>query len=234
MSTAELPPPDVLVPFERVATMVRQLTHDVRNGFSAMELQSAYVAELLRDPEDLSDAASELKRLRGMIAENTNSLRRFSARFRVTQPGLVAYPARMFTEDCRARMAKALPDFAPQVAWTEDVADEVIPLDFEMVSAALGEIFQNAAHFQERGEPVTAHASAKAGRFQIELREHHAALPSAPATWGREPFVSTRPGGHGLGIFHARQLLAAHGGGVDFTYDPASAQLTTRVFLPLA
>ena len=234
MSAAELPPANVLVPFERVAVLVRQLTHDVRNGFNALELQSAYVAELLRDPEDHSDAASELKRLRCMIAENTNSLRRFSARFRVTQPSLIGYPAQMFVEDCRARLAKTLPDFAPQVAWTQDLADETIPLDFEMVSAALGEIFQNAAHFQERGEPVTAHASAKAGRFQIELREHHAALPSAPATWGREPFVSTRPGGHGLGIFHARRLLAAHGGGVEFTHDAASAQLTTRVFLPLA
>ena len=103
MSTAELPPPDVLVPFERVATMVRQLTHDVRNGFSAMELQSAYVAELLRDSEDFAAAAGEVQRLRGMIAENTNSLRRFSARFRVSPPSLVEYPAQMFTEDFRDR-----------------------------------------------------------------------------------------------------------------------------------
>lgn len=234
MSAAELPAANVLVPFERVAVMVRQLTHDVRNGFNALELQSAYVAELLRDREDAAAAAGEMLRLRGMIAENTNSLRRFSARFRVTAPNLIEYPAQMFVEDFRARLAKTLPDFAPQVVWTEDLAGEAIPLDFEMISAALGEIFQNAAHFQERGEPVAAHASAQAGRFQIELREHHAALPAAPATWGREPFVSTRPGGHGLGIFHARRLLAAHGGGVEFTHDPASAQLTTRVFLPLA
>ena len=98
----------------------------------------------------------------------------------------------MFTEDFRARLAKTLPDFAPQMAWTEDLADEAIAVDVEMAFAALGEILQNAAHFQERGEPVTAHASAKAGRFQIELREHHAELPAAPATWGREHVISDR------------------------------------------
>ena len=234
MSAAELPPADFAVPFERVGTMVRQLTHDVRNGLNAMELHAALVAELLHDPEDAADAAIALKRLRGLIAENAKSLQRFTARFHVTPPDLVAYPAKMFTEDFRARLAKTLPDFAPQMAWTEDLADEAIAVDVEMAFAALGEILQNAAHFQERGEPVTAHASAKAGRFQIELREHHAALSSAPGTWGREPLVSTRSGGCGLGVFYARRLLAANGGGVEFTHDPASAQLTTRVFLPLA
>ena len=234
MSAAKLPPANVAVPFERVAGLVRQLTHDVRNGLNAMELQSAYVGELLRDPEDVAAAAAEVKRLRGMIAENANSLRRLSARFRADPPHPIRYPANLFVEDFRARLAKSLPDFAPQVAWTQDLAGEAVSIDVEMILAALGEVFQNAAHFQERGQPVTAHAAAKAGRFQIELRECRAALPSAPATWGREPLVSTRPGGYGLGIFHARRLLAAHGGGVEFTHDPASAQLTTRIFLPLA
>ena len=234
MSAAKLPPANAAVPFERVAAMVRQLTHDVRNGFNAMELQAAYVAELLRDPEDVADAAGEVKRLRGMIADNANSLRRLSARFHVAPPNPIRYPANLFVEDFRARLAKTLPDFAPQVAWTQDLAGEAVSVDVEMILAALGEIFQNAAHFQEPGERVSAHAAVQAGRFQIELHEHHTALPAPPATWGREPFVSTRPGGHGLGLFHARRLLAAHGGGVEFTHDAVSAQLTTRVFLPLA
>ena len=234
MSAAELPSTNVAVPFERVAVMVRQLTHDVRNGLNGMELQSAYVAELLRDPEDAADALDALKRLRELIAENGRMLQRFSARFHVAPPNPVTYPAKHFVEDFRARLAKTLPDFAPQVAWTDDLADEAIEIDVEMIFAALGEFLQNAAHFQERGKPVSAHASARAGRFQIELREHRTAPPSAPATWGCEPLVSTRPGGYGLGLFHARRLLAAHGGGVEFTHDAASAQLTTRVFLPLA
>ncbi len=234
METAEPPAAEVTVPFERVGALVRQLTHDVRNGLNGMELQAAFVAELLRDPEDAADALLALQRLRTLIAEQGKMLQRCSARFHVPPPNFVTYPAKHFVEDFRARLAKTLPDFAPQVAWTEDLADEAIPVDVEMIFAALGEILQNAAHFQERGEPVAAHAKVDGEIFQIELREHRTALSSAPATWGREPLVSTRPGGYGLGIFHARRLLAAHGGGVEFTHDPASAQLTTRIFLPLA
>ena len=223
-----------LVPFERVGKMVGQLTHDVRNRLSGMQLQSAYVADLLTNPEDAAEAARELKQLRGIIEDYAKTLQRFAGRFRATPPERVRYPAKSFIEDFRARLARMQPDFAPQVTWTEAMADEAVEIDPEMIFAALGEFFQNAAHFQEAGAPVAAHASVAAGRFCLDLREHKTALPSAPADWGVEPLVSTRAGGYGLGLFHARRLLAAHGGGVKFTHDPASAQLTTRVSLPIA
>ena len=223
-----------LVPFERVGKMVGQLTHDVRNRLSGMQLQSAYVADLLTDPKDAAEAARELKRLRGMIEDYAKSLKGFSRRFRVPPPELVRYPAKSLIEDFCQRLARVQPEFAPQVTWTVELADEAVEVDPEMTFEALGEFFQNAAHFQEAGAPVLARASVEGGRFCLALREHKTALPSDPAAWGAEPLVSTRDGGYGLGIFHARQLLAAHGGGVDFTHDPVAAQLTTRIFLPLA
>ena len=234
MKRKEPPPEIVAVPFERVAAMVRKLTHDVRNGLTLMELQSAYVTDLLRNLEDSADAVAEVKRLRGMIEEQARALQRLSARFRVAPPNPVRYPAKSFVEDFRERLAKTLPDFAPEVAWTEDLRAEAISVDVEMIFGALGESFQNAARFQKPGERVAAHAEANAGRFQIELREQKSAVPSDPAAWGREPLVSTRHDGYGLGLFHARQLLAAHGGGLEIAHDAAAAQLTTRIFLPLA
>ena len=230
---AELPPAETNVPFERVGAMVRQLTHDVRNGLNSMELQAAYISDLVRDPEDGADALAELKRLRGMFAEQGRALQRFAARFRTGKPETVNYPAKLLLEDYRERLMKTQPDFAPQVAWTDDLAEEVIAVDPEMIFAALGEFFQNAEHFQETGPPVTAQAGAKTGRFQIELREPRTTVASPPATWGCAPLVSTRRGGCGLGLFHARQLLAALGGGVELAHDATTARLTTRIFLPL-
>lgn len=234
MSAAELPPADVSVPFARVGTLVRQLTHDVRNGLNAMELQGAFVADLLSDPEDEAEARVALKRLRGMISENARMLQRFAARFRIPTPSPVRYPAKDFIEDFRRGLEKTPPENAPQVAWTEGLGDEAIAVDVVMIFAALGEIFQNAAHFREGDAPVAAHVSAEAGRLRIELREPREAVAPAPETWGREPLVSTRRGGYGLGLFHARQLLAAHGGVLEFSHDPSAALLTTRIFLPLA
>ena len=189
------------MPFERVAALVSQITHDVRNGLNGMELQSAYVGELLRDPEDTADAVAALKQLRKLIEERGQWLRWVSSRFHVGVPDPVRYPVKFFIEDFQLRLAKKLPAFAPQVAWTQVLAEEAVAVDIEMAFTALGEILQNAAHFQERAEPVAVHAKVQDGFFHIELREHHAALDGPPAEWGREPFVSTRPGGHGLGVF---------------------------------
>ncbi len=231
--SAELPPADTNVPFERVGSMVRQLTHDIRNGLNSMELQAAYISDLLRDPEEGVDTLAEMKRLRAMFAEQSRALQRFSARFRIGEPNAVNYPAKLFLEDFRERLAKTQPNFAPQIAWTDALAEEAIAVDPEMIFAALGEFFQNAEQFHESGRPVTAHAGASAGYFQIELREPKTAVASDPATWGRVPLVSTRRSGFGLGIFYARQLLAALGGKVEQAHDATAAELSTRIFLPL-
>ena len=148
MNAAEL-----TVPFERVATMVSQLTHDVRNGFNAMELQAAYVADLLTDPEDTAEAVRELKRLRGLIEDYAKTLPRFSARFRVAVPARVRYPAKMFIEDFRQRLARVQPDFAPQVMWTEELADEAAEVDPEMIFAALGSFSKTPRTFRKPAHP---------------------------------------------------------------------------------
>jgi hypothetical protein len=215
--------------------MVRQLTHDVRNGLNSMELQTAYIADLIKQPEEGVDIGAELKRLRAMFAEQGRTLQRFSARFRTTKPEPVNYPAKLFVADFRERLAKTQPSFAPQVGWTDDLSEEsVIAVDAEMIFAALGEFFQNAELFQEDKQPVSAHASVEAKQWQIELGERRTSVASPPATWGLEPLVSSRRGGCGLGLFYARQLLGLHGGGMEFAHDPAAARLTTRIYLPLA
>jgi signal transduction histidine kinase len=232
MST-EPTPADPTVPFDRVGTMVRQLTHDVRNGLNSMELQTAYIADLIKQPEEGVDLNAELKRLRAMFAEQGRMLQRFSARFKAVKPEPVNYPAKLFLADFRERLAKTQPGFAPKVTWTDDLGEEVLSVDAEMIFTALGEVFQNAEQFQEGGKPVSVRAATAKERCQIELGEHRTAVASSPATWGREPLVSSRRGGYGLGLFYARQLLSLHGGGLEITHDPGLALLTTRVYLPL-
>ena len=223
-------PGDVLVPFERVAGMVRHLTHDIRNGLNTLDLQSAYLQEMVTDAEVLP----EIQRLRGMIKGTAKMLQAFSRSYWVGEPNLVSYEARIFVEDFRARLALLLPEQASKVTWTDDLGDEAISVDLELVFRALSEFFKNAFDFQEKGRSISAKVAAEDGRFVLELCEGKSVLSSPPDTWGCEPFLSTRRGGFGLGLFHARRILAAHRAGVTFTYDAAAGQLTTRVSLPLA
>ncbi len=51
--------------------------------------------------------------------------------------------------------------------------------------------------------------------------------------WGREPLVSDRRGGYGLGLFHVRRILAALGGTWDARYDEAAGEMRVRLSFPV-
>ncbi|HEX8310235.1 MAG TPA: hypothetical protein VF614_02885, partial [Chthoniobacteraceae bacterium] len=59
------------------------------------------------------------------------------------------------------------------------------------------------------------------------------AVPEDPASWGLQPFRTTRRGAYGLGLFSARRLLRAIGATVEIVHEPAAGELRTRVILPL-
>ncbi len=220
---------EILVPLSRVSAFVRLLTHDVRNNLNSMDLQAAFAAELITDPE----AAEEVKRIRGLIHDSARALQALSGNFWTSSPSLIPYTASIFVEDLRDRLAKLHPEAAPQVEWTVALGEENILIDIEMIFSALAEIFKNAFQFREKGQGIAARVWVESGRFSFELREGKTSVPSAPESWGAEPFVSTRRGGYGLGLFRARALLAAHGGDLGFTFEPGSNLLLTRATLPV-
>lgn len=228
------PPPtfteEIAVPYPRITGLVRQFTHDVRNGLNNIDLQSAYLQEIVTDPLP----AAELKRLRGMVADTAKMLREFSSRFWLPSANFVTYAARIFIEDFRQRAGKLVPEGAPAVLWTVNLRDEAISVDIEMLSRGLGEYFKNAFQFREDGQPVEARVQARDRRLVLDLVESKTSVPSAPETWGQEPLLTTRRGGFGMGLFFARQVLGAHGGEVAATFDPEAKQLTTRLSIPLA
>jgi len=68
---------EVSVPLERVAKFIRQLTHDVRNGLSATDLEAAFIEEISDDQEVLA----EVRKLREMISDTAKMLRGISQYF---------------------------------------------------------------------------------------------------------------------------------------------------------
>jgi len=222
---------DPKVPFGRVAGLVRHLAHDFRNGLNSLDLQTAFLQELVTAD---SEAMPEIKRLRAMITTTAKTLQALSGNFWLPEAQLVTYTAKILVEDLRSRLKTVIPEGAAEIEWTEKLGDEEIAVDLEMMFRAFREFFKNAIHFREAGRPIAACAAVKDGQFVLELREEKSAIPSPPETWGVEPLVSTRRGGYGMGLFYARRILAVHEGGVTFTFDPAAPLLTTRITLPLA
>lgn len=222
------------VPLNRIAGFVRQVTHDVRNGLNSMDLQAAYLNELLTDPETID----ELRRLRGLIQTTARQLQTLSSNFWTGTPNLVTYSAKILIEDLRDRLQKTFAESAAKlekIAWKVDLGEEAVAVDIEMLFGALTRLFENALDFSEPNAEVTAHAFAANGRFILDLTETKSKAPTTdPETWGDDPFTSSKRGGYGLGIFRAKTLLSVQSGELQISYESGSNLLRTRVSLPLA
>src|SRR5436853_1893681 len=89
------------VPWPDMVKFVRQLSHDIRNNLNAVELQSAFLAELASDAE----IKDESQRLRQMISEVGSSLQRLTTGLAQTSPTMISYRARDFVEDLQSKIA---------------------------------------------------------------------------------------------------------------------------------
>jgi K+-sensing histidine kinase KdpD len=195
-----------------------------------MDLQAAFVLELVTDPE----VRDEVKKLRAMVSTSAKMLQTVSGRFWVAQPNFITVAAKIVFEDFRDRLARLMPEEAPQISWTDDLQDEQITVDLEMFFSAAGECFQNAVYFRAPAEQkIHARIFADAGQCVLEITQPVKEEPDT-SLWGRAPLVTTRRGGYGLGLYHARQLFTLHGGDVEFRSNPEKSAVVSRITLPLA
>jgi signal transduction histidine kinase len=219
------------IPYSRIATFVRQITHDVRNNLNSMDLQAAYVIELITDPE----AVQEVKRIRQLVQTSAKQLQALSANFQTSSPNLVTYTAAILVEDLQDRLKKQFPETVDQIQWSVALGEDMVDVDVEMFFSAVVELFRNAFQFRAEGQSLTARAAVEEDGFVLEITEGKAAgAVATPENWGQEPFVSSRRSGYGLGLFRVRRTINLHGGDLNFSFDPTCSELRTRVWLPLA
>jgi len=218
------------IPFSRIATFVRQVTHDVRNNLNSMDLQAAYVNELVKDPE----AVAEVRRIRDLIQTSARHLQALSTNFQTASLNLVTYNAKILVEDLRDRLSKTFPTESQKITWKVNLDEESLEVDVEAFFGALTELFRNAIQFGGAGAAISVEVENENGYFALQILEAKPAPATPPETWGMEPFVSTRRSGYGLGLFRTRRTLSLHHGGLTIFYDSKRAVLVSRVLLPLA
>src|SRR5438045_8280281 len=105
MSSDQLPGEPANVPWPDMVKFVRQLGHDIRNHLNAVELQSAYLAELAEEGE----LKGEVQRLREMIAGIGASLRKLSAGRAQPNPQFMAHSAEATVEAMQQKGSREVP-----------------------------------------------------------------------------------------------------------------------------
>ena len=211
-----------------IVKFIRQLGHDLRNHLNAAELQAAYLAEIVKDPE----ASDEIKRLRAMISQVGASLQ--SVTVALGQPRLMPmeYGAADFVADLREKLASEYPNEA--IEWDIQVGDASIEIDPQALQPALIELFANAFR-HDRGEgPILVEARTENDQFVFVIREPKRNFDRSTENWGREPLRTITQGHYGLGLHRSRAILEAHQGQLSTRYDKGTSSLITKITLPLS
>src|ERR1700730_17316613 len=216
------------VPWPDLVKFVRQLSHDIRNNLNAVELQSAFLAELAEQEE----MKNEVQRLREMISQIGTSLQRLTSGLSQNIPNLISYPAADFVEDLKQKLAKEFPENAAKVTWDAQLKDAMLQVDPQLVQQAFLEIFGNAFHHERNVKSITAKTYIDKNRFVFELREPKARFELSTENWGREPLRNVSQGHYGLGLNRARSISEAHGGDFRAERDRKTSALITTLTLP--
>ena len=207
---------------------VRQLSHDIRNNLNAVELQSAYLAELTEDAE----LKNEIRRLREMVSEVGTNLQRLTAGLSQVNPTPISYSAADFIEDLEQKVAKELPDNAARVTWDVQLKDAKLEIDPQLAQQALLELFSNAFQHERSVKSIRAKAYIDKDRFVFELHEPKARFESSTENWGHEPLRNVSQGHYGLGLNRVRAIAQGHGGDFRAAYDRKTSILMTTLTLP--
>lgn len=219
---------EVNVPLERVAKFVRQLTHDVRNGLSAADLESAFIEEISTDAEVLA----EVRKLREMIADTAKMLREVSLYFQPASVHPIPWEAKTVMDELRKRVSAEFPEQFEAIKIADRFASETVEIDLEQTLVLVLAVLRNALQWMKEDAQLSVVGAVKNGQATLEIREPKKNLTSdvPPETWGTEPLYSTRPGGYGLGMFYARKIAQAQGSSLENRV--VGDELVTAITLP--
>jgi len=229
-NSSEAPTDSLTVPWTDTVRFVRQLSHDLRNDLNAIELQSAYIAELTQD----QDLTNEIKRLREVVSGMNSTLQLISRAVGEIAPNLVTYPAGEFLTDMRTQIERNFSKESHAITWDVQLHNGMLNIDPQLFQEVFMELFANA--FQhDRGEgALVAKARISDGQLLFSLYEPKAGFSANTQNWGREPLRNIKQRHYGLGLNRVRGIVEAHGGELKAQYDPKVTTLISTMALPLS
>jgi K+-sensing histidine kinase KdpD len=213
-----------------VVRFIRQLSHDLRNHLNAIQLQSAYIAELEREQE----LKGEIKRLQEMISGMTSTLQLLSKTVSEVRPSLISYQAADFMEDLRTKIDHDFSGESTNITWDIQLGEAALNIDPQLLQEAFTELLANAFRHNRGEGALVATAKMDKNRFLFALQEPKNRFDSPTGGWGHEPLRKISQGHYSLGLNRVRAIVEAHGGGMYAQYNPKVSALTTTLVLPVS
>jgi signal transduction histidine kinase len=214
---------------ESIATMAAMVAHEIRNPLGVIR----GTVELMREEAGSGLAARHGERLEDLLGE-VERMRRLTEDFlSLGKPDAPLATARLDLGEVLTEAARAAEATFRQVQVRCRVAARTSVVgDPGRLRQVFANLLANAGQAQERGE-IELTSDAGNGFAQVRVHDSGPGLPQIVRERLFDPFVTTKPGGTGLGLAVARMLVERHGGTLAFV-DDGRPGTTFEVRLPLA
>jgi signal transduction histidine kinase len=201
--------------------LIQILSHELFTPITTIQGFALTVAER---GKDLS--ADEVRMLGAGVAKASERLRRLvgnlSAAARLDRPGVevstVATPAGELIRRATAEFAAD----RPRLSVSAVRAGPPLLLDVDLATQALVTLIENALDLSDADEPVNITAVGEEGALRIEVADRGPGVPEEQRERIFDAFTQTDTSdtraheGLGIGLFLARRIMAAHGGGISY------------------
>ena len=223
-------PPQKLVSLQAVAgeldavqlrawqDMIRVLSHEIMNSLTPIASLSESAAALMREGEG---AEPRVVRAVDSIARRSAHLVDFVERYRqvaqLPDPSPRPVRAADLVADIEALIETDLA--AAKIDYRREVEppDLKLEADPDLLSQALLNLMRNAVEAVETAESPAILLSCRAvgGAIHLSVSDNGAGFGEADLEEAFVTFFTTKPGGSGIGLTLARQIVLAHGGRLD-------------------
>ncbi|MGL6094498.1 MAG: two-component system sensor histidine kinase NtrB [Fimbriiglobus sp.] len=217
-----------------LAELAGGFIHEIKNHINTLSLNLQLLAEDFETPttpreRKAHDRCARLTDECRRLVELSNDFLRFA---RLSD--LAAVPTDV------AAVVTRMVDFLAPTARVQGVEIEwfpadvpPVPLDVEMFEKVLLNLMLNAEDAMPDGGTLTLQVRADGGWAVLDVIDTGCGMAPEIVEKAFKPFVTTKPGGTGLGLATARKIVLAHGGRIDIQSEPGRGTKFT-IRLPLA
>ncbi|HET9794411.1 MAG TPA: HAMP domain-containing sensor histidine kinase, partial [Thermoanaerobaculia bacterium] len=217
---------------ERRAATVELLAgvaHEVRNPLFGITSAAAALEQLLAGDARVAvhlELISRQSRRLARIMEEMLVLQRVPRRI------ASALPLRPVLESAAAAVRARLPRREPRIEVSPSTEVSLADADPDRIESVFSNLFENAILSSDAPVRICCRARRDEGEGVFAVIEVEDDGPGInPEIHGRvfEPFVSSRPGGTGIGLALCRQIVAEHGGTIRMSSRPGSTVFSVRL-----
>jgi putative PEP-CTERM system histidine kinase len=211
--------------FEAFHRLTSFVIHDLKNSISALSMLSENALKNFDDPEFQHDVlktvAKTVDRMKTLLGRL--SWARQAAALRIEPVDLA-----VLVMDAARPLARS-----DRIALIKDLAPTPISADVEALSKVIQNLITNAVQAIDGNGTVTLTTFAEGGRAVFSITDTGCGMSEDFVRNSLfTPFRSTKNGGWGIGLYHAKELVEAHGGSMDVS-SKEGAGTTIRMTIPI-